>query len=111
MIHYIYTGELADAWQDLDIRDMAEAADFYDLPGWMELFCSTLKYKNEEVSAVKVAEMIIVGSRYKNSAARKLMVVARNKIRERREITKDQGFRERLRDHDVLFEFLPIMSQ
>ncbi len=35
MIHYIYTGELADGWQDLDIQDMAETADKYDLPGWM----------------------------------------------------------------------------
>ena len=42
MIHYIYTGELADGWQDLDIQDVAEAADKYDLPGWMKLFCSPL---------------------------------------------------------------------
>ena len=27
MIHYIYTGELADGWQDLDIQDMAKTAD------------------------------------------------------------------------------------
>ena len=38
MIHYIYTGELADGWQDLDIQDVTIAADMYDLPGWMELF-------------------------------------------------------------------------
>ena len=37
MIHYIYTGELADGWQDLDIEDVTTAADMYDLPGWMEL--------------------------------------------------------------------------
>ena len=36
-IHYIYTGELADGWQDLDIEDVTTAADMYDLPGWMEL--------------------------------------------------------------------------
>ena len=40
MIHYIYTGELADGWQDLDIQDVTIAADMYDLPGWMELFNS-----------------------------------------------------------------------
>ena len=40
MIHYIYTGELADGWQDLDIQDVTTAADMYDLPGWMELFSS-----------------------------------------------------------------------
>ena len=38
MIHYIYTGELADGWQDLDIQDVTTAADMYDLPGWMKLF-------------------------------------------------------------------------
>ena len=40
MIHYIYTGELADGWKDLDIQDVTTAADMYDLPGWMELFNS-----------------------------------------------------------------------
>ena len=38
MIHYIYTGELADGWQDLDIQDVTTGADMYDLSGWMELF-------------------------------------------------------------------------
>ena len=37
MIHYIYTGELEDVWQDLDMQDVAIAADMYDLPGWMRL--------------------------------------------------------------------------
>ena len=34
MIHYIYTGELADGWQELDVEDMTIATDMYDLPGW-----------------------------------------------------------------------------
>ena len=38
MIHYIYTGELADGWQDLDIQDVTIAADMYDLPGWIRRF-------------------------------------------------------------------------
>ena len=37
MIHYIYTGELADGWQDLDIQDVTIAADMYDLPGWINI--------------------------------------------------------------------------
>ena len=93
MIHYIYTGELADGWQDLDIQDVARATDIYDLPGWMELFCSALE--TEEVSAVKVADMIIAGSRYQHSEARQLRWVARDKIRQRREITDDLEFRGR----------------
>ena len=109
MIHYFYTGELADGWKDLDVRDVAETADQYDLSDWMMIFCSALE--TEEMSGEKVAEMMIVGTRYQHSAARELTMVARNKIRERREITRDLGFRERLRreDHDVLFEFLEIM--
>ena len=31
IIHYIYTGELADGWQDIDIKDKAENSDKYDL--------------------------------------------------------------------------------
>ena len=33
MIHYIYTEELADGWQDLDIKDVVIAANKYELPG------------------------------------------------------------------------------
>ena len=42
MIHYIYTGELADGWQGLDIQDVTTAADMYDLPGWIELLRKAL---------------------------------------------------------------------
>ena len=81
MIHHIYTGKLTDDWQKLDIKDMAEAADFYDLPNWMELFCSKLK-TDENVSSEKVVEMITVGNKYKHSKARELIVVARDKIKD-----------------------------
>ena len=96
MIHYIYTGELADGWQDLDIQDIAEAADKYVLPGWMELFCYELKTE-VEMSPEEVAEMIIMASRYQHRVARELREVARDKIKRRREIISDQAFRERLR--------------
>ena len=42
MIHYIYTGELEDGWQDLDIQDVTTAADMYNLPGWREQFTSDM---------------------------------------------------------------------
>ena len=76
----------------------------YDLPGWMEELFSALK--TEEVSGEKVAEMIIVSSRC--PAARELRVVARDKIRQRREIIEDIEFRDRLSGENlsVLFEFL-----
>ena len=112
LIHYVYTGGLAEGWEDLEIQDMAGAADKYDLSGWMKLFCSALK-EEVEVSGEKVAEMVIVGSRYQHSAARQLRVLARDKIRERREITEDLGFREKLSGEIdgfvVLFEFLAIL--
>ena len=101
---------MADGWQDLDIQDMAETADKYNFSLWMGLFCSKLRTQ-VEMSGEKVAEMIIVGSRYKHSAARELREVARNKIKERREITEDPAFRESLRGEDpnVLFDFLAII--
>ena len=43
MIHYIYTGELADGWQDLDIQDVARAAHMHEMPGWMELLKEALR--------------------------------------------------------------------
>ena len=55
-----------------------------------------LSHEEAEVSGEKVAEMIIVGSKYQHSAARQLRLVARDKIRQRREITEDLAFLERL---------------
>ena len=108
LIHFVYTGELAEGLEDLDIEDMARAADSYDLSGWMDLFCSALGEK-DEVSGGKVAEMIIVGSRYQHSAAKELTMVARDKIRQRRDIIDDPAFREKLRGEDALFNFLAVM--
>ena len=108
MIHFIYTGELTDGWQDLEIEDMASAADFYNLPDWMRLFCSKLRTEGE-VSAARVAEMISAGGRYQYSVARELRWVARERIRQRREITEDPAFREKLRGDDALFELLALM--
>ena len=42
MIHYIYTGKLADGWQDLDIQDVRYAARMYFLQGWMDLLGRSL---------------------------------------------------------------------
>ena len=54
--------------------------------------------------------MIIVGSRYQNSKARDLRVLARDKISQRSEITDDQGFREKLReDHEGVIEFIKFL--
>ena len=75
------------------------------------MFCSKLETKELELTAEKVAEMIIVGSRYKHSKARELTLVARDKIRRRRQIIEDTGFRDRLSGENlgVLFEFLTVV--
>ena len=52
--------------------------------------------------------MISAGSRYQQSAARELRVVAWELIRSRSEITEDPVFREKLRGEDALFEFLTV---
>ena len=54
--------------------------------------------------------MIIAGSRYQDSAARELREVARDKIKERREIMDDPVFRERLREyHNCVVEFIKFI--
>ena len=58
MIHYIYTRELAGGWQDLDILDVARAADMYDLPGWMELFRQRME-RGEMMNERQLADMAI----------------------------------------------------
>ena len=62
MIHYIYTGELEDGWQDLDIQDVTTAADMYNLPGWREQFTSDmsviLELQNITLWQTRAAEML-----------------------------------------------------
>jgi len=59
MIHYIYTGELADGWQDLDVQDVTTAADMYDLPGWIELFPSTRDLtRSEEIQPDGIRKVV-----------------------------------------------------
>ena len=106
MIHYFYTGKMTQGWRDLDIQDVAKAADQYDLSGWMRIFCFKL---NQIEAAEKVADMLIAGSRYQhNSAARRLTDVAKFKLKERREIAEDPAFREKLGEEDprVLSEII-----
>ena len=111
MIHYIYTKELADGALDLDIQDLAKAADIYDLPGWIKLFC--FKLGKEELSGEKVAEMMIVGRNYHHTVARELREVAGIKIIESPEITSEQVFIEKLRGEDpiVSIEMIAQLSR
>ena len=66
MIHYIYTRELATGWQDLDILDVARAADMYDLPGWMKVFCS--KLRETTLSEEQLTDMLAWDMEFKQIA-------------------------------------------
>ena len=104
MIHYIYTGKLGD--EDLNISDVAYAAEKYLLPGWVEELCS--KLSAQEVTEEMVADMVIAGSGY--SGARKLMEVAVTKIKARKEIVDSKKFREKMLGHqDCLFDLIKEM--
>merc|ERR1719397_2260768 len=89
MIHYIYTKKLATGWQDLDILDVARAADMYDLPGWMEVFCSGLR--ETTLSEEQLADMTIAGSRHRH--CRQLRKIVMSKIRENKNILENQGLK------------------
>ena len=60
MMHFIYTGELGD--EDLNILDVAHAADKYILPGWIEELYS--KLSAQEVTEEMVADMVNASSGY-----------------------------------------------
>ena len=96
MIHYIYTGELGG--EDLDILDVAEAAEKYILPGWVEKLCSNLRA--QEVTEEMVADMVVAGSKY--PGARRLLEVAVTKIKARKEIITSKEFRKKFHDDCLL---------
>ena len=64
MIHYIYTGEMSEDWQDLDILEVASAADTYKLPGWVEVFWTKLRLWGGELTEVQLEEMRIAEETY-----------------------------------------------
>jgi len=105
MIHYMYTGELVRDWQDLDILDMVMAADMYDLPGWVKL----LDYTN--MNGKIVADLIIAGS--KHEKFKHLQRVAISILRSDPHLTSDEGFMEKLGQHDplVMFDFMKALIQ
>ena len=72
MIHYIYTGRMAEDWRDLDIPDVVRAADMYELPQWLYNFLCAMwtgglggpAVYNGGVTGEQLAEVIIAGSRH-----------------------------------------------
>ena len=88
VIKLIYTGEL-EMSGDQNIQDMIWAGDKYDLPGFMNMFCS--KMREAAVTGEDIADLLISAHRHEKGELRE---VAMEKIRARREVLKEKGFKE-----------------
>ena len=69
MITFIYTGEV-DIGEGLDVEMVARAADKYDLPGFLDIFC--FKVKKEDISNETVADLLITANRYESEELKKI---------------------------------------
>ena len=64
MIHYIYTGEMSEDWQDLDILEVARAADMYDLPGWVKVCWTKLRGGDVTLTEEQIVQMRLAEQTY-----------------------------------------------
>ena len=88
VIKFIYTGEL-EMSEDQNIQKMVYAGDKYDLPGFMNIFCS--KMREETITGQAIADLLISAHRHEKGELRE---VAMEKIRAKREVLKEKGFKE-----------------
>ena len=84
----VYTGEL-EMSGDQNIQQMIYAGDKYDLPGFMNIFCS--KIREETITGETVADPLISAHRHEKGELRE---VAMEKIRAQSEVLKEKGFKE-----------------
>ena len=95
MITFIYTGEV-DIGEGLDVEMVARAADKYDLPGFLDIFC--FKVKKEDISNETVADLLITANRYESEELKKS---AELKLRaNKKDIVSDDGFRAKMMKAD-----------
>ena len=87
-IKFIYTGEL-EMSEEQSIQQMIYAVDEYKLPGFMNIFCS--KMREETITGQAIADLLISAHRHEKGELRE---VAMEKIRARREVLKEKGFKE-----------------
>ena len=64
MIHYIYTGEMSEDWQDLDILEVARAADMYDMPGWVKVCWTKLRGGDVTLTEEQIVQMRLAEQTY-----------------------------------------------
>ena len=100
MINFIYTGDLAG--DNLDVQMVANMADKYDMPAFMDMLC--FKMKTEDIPSEFIADLLISADRHDS---KDLKNVALDKIRADREIINDKGFRKKLQNTEnknILFD-------
>ena len=79
----IYTGQL-EMSEDQNIQQMIYAVDKYDLPGFMNIFCSKMR---EET----ITDLLMSAHRHEKGELRE---VAMEKIRAKREVLREKGFKK-----------------
>ena len=100
IINFIYTGELSG--DNLDVQMVANMADKYDMPAFMDVLC--FKMKTEDIRREFIADLLISADRHDS---KDLKNVALDKIRADREIINDKGFRKKLQNTEnknILFD-------
>ena len=105
MITFIYTGDF-DIGDDTDVQMVAQAADKYDIQEFLDLLCfklkTTSKIKNEFL-----ADMLIAAHRYNS---KELRALALNKLRADRNILKEAGFRQRMKETENIDLLIDIVN-
>ena len=101
MLHYVYTGDLQPE-RDLELQDVLNVADKYDLPGLKQLlYC---KMKSEDIKVEFVPDMLILADRFQAGPLKEL---AMEKIRADRKILKDEEFRRKLSNvQHIMFDIM-----
>ena len=94
VIHFVYLSEL-EMTDDHDVQNLVLAADMYDLPGLRALLC--LKMDKKDLSGEILADLLISANRH---GAKDLREVVYKKIRAKRELCKEEGFRKKMKKID-----------
>ena len=100
MISFIYTGDF-EVGDHTDVQMVARAADKYDIKGFLDLLCFKMKLGN--IKSELIADMLIAADRHNSEGLR---AVAMDKLRANRNIIKEAGFKQRMKEGqnmDLLF--------
>ena len=97
IINFIYTGEL-ELGEKPDIQTLAWAGTKYLLPGFMDRLSLQVNGNlNGKLSGEMIADLLITAHRHESEDLRR---IASDKIRNKREIFNDPGFRKGMKEAD-----------